>query len=216
MGFASGGDRALIPSSRGSPYGRAAAVWLGILLIANINGALREFLLVALLGETLARALSTILLCLLVAILARSTIGWIGPRSANEAWRVGLLWLVLTLAFEFLAGHYIFGDSWEQLLSEYDLASGRIWVIVPLVTLVTPRWAWGRDSARMRGRVALLLAFGTGGSAFAGEPAGSRLDSESPAGGRHIVRAPCGAGASRFAIIEEASLTTRLTWHSRP
>ena len=165
-------------SSRSLPYVRAAAVWLGILAIANVNGALREFLLVALLGQTLARALSTILLCVLVAILARATIGWIGARNASEAWRVGLLWLALTLGFEFLAGHYLFGDSWEQLLREYDLAAGRIWAIVPLVTLIAPRWAWGRTTARSRGGAAmLLLAFGAGGSACADAPAANRVGS---------------------------------------
>jgi hypothetical protein len=168
------------------PYGRAAAAWLGILVIANVNGALREFLLVPLLGATVAHAISTILLCLLVLILARATIGWMGPRSAGEAWRVGLLWLALTLAFEFLAGHYLFGNSWERLLSEYNLAAGRIWSIVPLVTLLAPRWAWGRSTAGSGvASSVLLLVLGLGGGACTREPAADPAGGPAASGSRH-------------------------------
>jgi hypothetical protein len=45
---------------------------------------------------------------------------------------------VLTLAFEFLAGHYLFGDPWERLLAEYNVARGRFWVLVPITTLLAP------------------------------------------------------------------------------
>ena len=45
---------------------------------------------------------------------------------------------MLTLAFEFLAGHYLFGNSWERLLADYDVARGRIWPLVLIVTFVTP------------------------------------------------------------------------------
>ena len=171
-------------SSSGLPYGRAAAAWLGILIIANVNGALREFLLVPFLGATVARAISTLLLCLLVLILARATIGWIGPRSAGEAWRVGLLWLALTLAFEFLAGHYLFGNSWERLLSEYNLAAGRIWSIVPLVTLLAPRWAWGR-SRTGSGVASSVLLLVLGGGACTREPAADPAGGPAASGPRH-------------------------------
>ena len=38
------------------------------------------------------------------------------------------LWLGMTLAFEFLFGHYIAGKSWSLLLADYNLAAGRLWV----------------------------------------------------------------------------------------
>ena len=51
---------------------------------------------------------------------------------------MGVLWLAVTLAFEFLAGHYLFGDPWERLLAEYNVARGRLWVVVPITTLLAP------------------------------------------------------------------------------
>jgi hypothetical protein len=62
-----------------------------------------------------------------------------------EALAVGALWLVLTLAFEFLAGHYLFGQDWAVLLQEYDLSRGRIWLAVLVVVLFAPLW-----TARLR------------------------------------------------------------------
>ena len=51
------------------------------------------------------------------------------------------IWLVLTLGFEFIAGHYAFGHSWERLLADYDVCSGRVWLFVPIATLLAPRLA---------------------------------------------------------------------------
>jgi hypothetical protein len=66
---------------------------------------------------------------------------WIGPRQSADAWSVGALWLVLTLGFEFLVGHYVFRNSWEKLLADYNILQGRIWVLVPIITLLAPRLA---------------------------------------------------------------------------
>jgi hypothetical protein len=51
------------------------------------------------------------------------------------------LWLGLTLAFEFLAGHYLFRQSWDRLLADYNVARGRIWPLVLVVTAAAPFWA---------------------------------------------------------------------------
>jgi hypothetical protein len=66
------------------------------------------------------------------------TIGWIRTVSARDAWTVGSVWLSLTLAFEFLAGHYVFGHPWRRLLADYDVSRGRIWVLVLVTTVVAP------------------------------------------------------------------------------
>jgi hypothetical protein len=57
-----------------------------------------------------------------------------------------VLWVALTLAFEFGVGHYIFGKPWPELLADYDLSRGRIWIAALVVTLLAPWW-----TARRRG-----------------------------------------------------------------
>ena len=125
---------------------RAIVVWFGVLALAVLNGAAREAWLIPQFGETAGRAISTLALCVLVFVVTWLTIGWIHPTTAGEALRVGALWLVLTLAFEFMVGHYGFGQDWSVLLEDYDLSRGRIWVLVLVVVLGGPLW-----TARMRG-----------------------------------------------------------------
>ena len=51
---------------------------------------------------------------------------------------IGALWLVLTLAFEFALGRFVSGLSWPEMLAEYNLASGRLWALVPLTVAAAP------------------------------------------------------------------------------
>jgi len=111
---------------------------LAILVLANVNGAVRQAWLIPHFGETVGRAVSTLLLCGLVFLLTWLAIGWIVATSTGDAIKIGVLWLVLTLAFEFLVGHYVFRQPWAALLEDYDLTRGRIWVLALLVVLMAP------------------------------------------------------------------------------
>jgi hypothetical protein len=117
---------------------RALAAWFGLMLLAIANGTFRQFVLTPRFDDRAAHAISTVMLCALILLVAWVTISWIGVRSRGDAWKVGGLWLLLTVAFEFFAGHYLFGNSWEKLLADYDLARGRIWVAVLIATLIAP------------------------------------------------------------------------------
>lgn len=117
---------------------RAVAVWLGLALLASLNGAFRESVLVPRMSETAARAISTVMLSVVILIAALAAIGWISPAPHRDAWRIGVLWVVLTLAFEFLAGHYLFRIPWRELTRDYNILQGRIWVLVLIVTAVAP------------------------------------------------------------------------------
>jgi hypothetical protein len=119
---------------------RAVVVWMGILGLAACNGALRDLVVAPRLGDTVARALSTVILCALILLVAHSTIRWIGPRNPGEALAIGALWLVLTLAFEFGSGLYV-GKTWSVMLEDYNVLRGRIWVLVPILTFLAPLWA---------------------------------------------------------------------------
>ena len=56
------------------------------------------------------------------------------------------MWLALTVSFEFLGGHFLFGQPWQRLLADYDLLDGRVWVLVLVVTALAPRLAFGVTS----------------------------------------------------------------------
>jgi hypothetical protein len=84
------------------------------------------------------------MLSLLILAAGWVAIPWIGPRTVQDAWTIGVLWVVLTLVFEFLGGHFLFGKPWQELLADYNILAGRIWVMVLIVTLMTPIIAFTR------------------------------------------------------------------------
>jgi hypothetical protein len=49
--------------------------------------------------------------------------------STRTAWEIGLAWTAMTLAFEFGLG-LTRGLSLSEMLADYDVADGRIWVLV--------------------------------------------------------------------------------------
>jgi hypothetical protein len=118
---------------------RGAVIWLGILVLASLNGAVRDLLVAPRIGDTIARALSTVILCGLVLWVTWASIRWLGPRGPGEALALGLFWVALTLTFEVAAGR-LSGKPWSVILADYDVLRGRIWILVPIVTLFAPRW----------------------------------------------------------------------------
>ena len=119
-------------------YWRAIVIWLLQLVFAVVNGVVREAVLLPYLGPATGHVVSTLLLCAAILIITWLAIGWIAPAATASAFRIGLLWVALTLAFEFGAGHYLFGHPWERLLADYDLTAGRVWPLVLVTTLLAP------------------------------------------------------------------------------
>jgi hypothetical protein len=111
--------------------------WLLQLACAVALGAARQIVLTPILGDLPARAVGTLALCLAIAYLARRFIRRHRPSPAARL-GVGVLWCALTLAFEFLAGHYLFGASWETLAADWNMAQGHLWPLVPAVALLAP------------------------------------------------------------------------------
>lgn len=127
----------------------ATLFWCALCAAAIANGAARELWLVPHLGAAAAHVASTLLLCgviWLAALLYARRKG--ATQSARGMWATGLYWTALTVAFEFLFGHYVAGRPWQWLLADYDITAGRVWVLVPVALALGPRLAWGW----MRGR----------------------------------------------------------------
>lgn len=129
-------------------WGRALLAWLVLLAAAIANGTARQAWLVSRLGDTVGRAVSSLLLALLIVAIAIGLVRWIAPSSPGQAWAIGAAWLALTLAFEFGFGRAR-GIDWAALLADYDLRRGRIWLVVLVATLVAP-WLAGRTRGLWR------------------------------------------------------------------
>lgn len=125
------------------PLRIATACWCALCAAAITNGALREAWLAPRLGTAAAHVVSTLLLCAAVVLAALLYARRQGPAwGARGMWATGLFWAGLTVAFEFLFGHYVAGHPWQWLLADYDVTAGRVWVLVPAALALGPRLAW--------------------------------------------------------------------------
>lgn len=139
--------RHLVPDQAGWGIRRCLLAWLAMLAVSVANGALRDFAYGRFLSELHAHQLSTASGITLLGVVI-----WLFVRrrpfaSARQALSVGLFWLTLTVAFEFLFFHYVGGHSWGELLANYDLSRGRLWPLVLVWVLVAP-WLFYRSSRR--------------------------------------------------------------------
>ncbi|MAT65880.1 MAG: hypothetical protein CMN57_09570 [Gammaproteobacteria bacterium] len=118
--------------------GRALVIWLGILVLAVINGLLREAVLLPMLDKPAALILSGLLLSVLILAVAYLSLPWLGRLPATGYIAIGLGWLCLTLVFEFAFGRLIQGRPWPALLEAYTFRDGNLWPLVLLVTAAAP------------------------------------------------------------------------------
>jgi len=116
-------------------YGLA---WVPMVLIAIVNGALREAWYGPYLGELRAHQVSTLTAVLLFGLYI-GALTYIWPLTASvQAVTIGVIWLALTVGFEMLFGHYVLGHPWGRLLHDSNIFTGRVWIAVPLWITVAP------------------------------------------------------------------------------
>jgi hypothetical protein len=112
--------------------------WLGLVVVAIANGAARTMLYGKYMKELTAHQISCFTGMTLIGL---ST--WIlnlvwKLESAGQAAAIGLIWLGLTIAFEFLFGHYVMKQPWSRLRQDYDITRGRLWLLVLIWTAIVP------------------------------------------------------------------------------
>ena len=111
--------------------------WFPMLLLAIINGTARDLWYKKYVGEITAHQISTVSLILLFGFYIWLVMKKYPAKSGTQAIYVGLFWLTLTLAFEFGFG-LMRGRTLTQLLGEYDIMKGRIWILIPLWVILAP------------------------------------------------------------------------------
>ena len=63
---------------------------------------------------------------------------WIGASRSSQLLGIGVLWGVLTLAFEILFGRFVVGASWERMRSEYSILEGGLMPFEMVVLVLSP------------------------------------------------------------------------------
>ena len=127
---------------------KAIAIWLLLLVIAIGNAIFRENLLAPAIGSPAALPVSGLLLALLILLAAFVTVPVFHSSEGKIYGLVGVVWFVLTLAFELLFGHFVTGKPWHEVLQVFSIWQGDLFVVALLSTVGSP-WL----AARMRGLI---------------------------------------------------------------
>jgi hypothetical protein len=117
-------------------YGLSA--WLVFMVTAILNGTFRVAILLPSMSEHRAHLVSTAVLCVALIVEIGIFLDIAGNYSSGSLLALGLMWTLLTVAFEFGFGRYVARESWVTLLENYDVLRGRVWIAVLLVLLLTP------------------------------------------------------------------------------
>ena len=113
------------------------AAWFPMLIIAIINGSIRDFVYKKPLGALRAHQVSTFSLILFFTVYLYALLGKYPFRSGREALLTGFIWMLMTLVFEFGFGRWR-GKSWSELLADYQILEERLWILIPVFLCIGP------------------------------------------------------------------------------
>ncbi len=122
---------------------RYILAWVPMLIIAVANGALRQATFAKVMPDLRAHQLSTLIGSVLIGLFVWLVIRIWLPSSGRQAILIGVIWLILTVVFEFFMGLVLMERSLAQVLQDYNLFAGRVWVLF-LAWLTFAPWVFYR------------------------------------------------------------------------
>ena len=114
------------------------AAWLGMMLLAVVNGIARDRLYGPRVGELAAHQFSTAILLIFFGAYFYGLERLWPLYARSTAWVIGVAWLIMTLVFETALGRLVARQPWREILADYNLLAGRLWILVPLWVLCGP------------------------------------------------------------------------------
>ena len=113
------------------------SAWILLPFIAIFNGILRDLAYSNIVGEHIAHQMSSVILAMVISFYVLALNSKIPLHTTRQAIIVGAVWLVLTIGFEFLLG-LILHVPVEQILADYDITQGHLWLLVLASTFFSP------------------------------------------------------------------------------
>jgi hypothetical protein len=112
--------------------------WFPMVIIAILNGSLRQFVIMNYVDELTAHQISCFTGILFFAVYIYFITRRWKIESCRQSWIIGVMWIAMTIIFEFGFGHYVMGHPWEKLFHDYNIFAGRLWIVVLIWTLIAP------------------------------------------------------------------------------
>ena len=117
---------------------KSLIIWLCFIPVAILNGGLREYVLAKAITEEWALPISGITLSVCIFLITWLLLPLVTKAiTSKDCWLIGICWVVLTIAFEFIAG-LADGNTITELLAAYNPLTGNLWLLVLATTFLSP------------------------------------------------------------------------------
>jgi hypothetical protein len=117
---------------------RYMIAWVPMTFIGILNGILRQYGYSRFVGDLTAHQISTLTGIVFMGLYVWWLTGVWKIGSSGQALAIGLMWLGMTMIFEFVFGHFVMGHPWKKLFHDYNLLKGRVWSLVLIWITVAP------------------------------------------------------------------------------
>lgn len=117
---------------------RALLTWLLMIGAEVVHGVLRTMFLVPAVGTHRAGQIGVFIGSVLVLAIAWLTRRWRDGASSRVLLGTGVLWVALTVLFEFLFGYYVIGYSISYIAGDFNVLAGRLMLLGLLVMGLAP------------------------------------------------------------------------------
>ncbi len=111
--------------------------WLPLIIVAFSNAMLRETVLLKFMNEFRAHQWSTLTLIIFCSVYTWFVFPKLQIVNSGQAFTVGILWVILTVIFEFALGRMT-KKSWSYLLENYNLMEGKLWPVFLICLFLLP------------------------------------------------------------------------------
>jgi len=119
-------------------YLKSLGIWIVLAVSAIVVATFRVGVLLPWFGEQTAHQLGTLLYLIVQFIIICLFIRKMKIKDVKTLLGIGFFWLVITIIFEFIFGHFVMGHPWQKLFADYNLFNGRLWVLVLINNLFSP------------------------------------------------------------------------------
>lgn len=117
---------------------KALGIWFLLAALAIFNGAIRTLFILPAFGEQTAHVIGTLIFLLFQFIVIYFFIRKASITETSELIKIGVFWVIISIIFEFIFGHFVMGHSWEKLFADYNILKARLWSLVLLNNLAAP------------------------------------------------------------------------------
>ncbi len=101
-------------------------VWLAIMFVETLHGIARAVFVLPHTGDLLSRQIGVVSGSILIFIVVIGLIKWLGITDRRGLLGVGILWVVMTVVFEFALGYFAMGMPLNEIFASFDPRHGSL------------------------------------------------------------------------------------------